>query len=153
MFVEQFYEPEVVNHGGGTVGFVGQWTIVPERGFGVFVLANSDTYALPLSDIASDALDQYADVGWAGGPGSEPVLGQLVGTYSGGQALGTVVVTEDAGGLLATLGGESVPMTHVWEDTYWVYHPGLGHEIEVTFWRGGGSDAKYLVSIWGVATR
>ena len=40
-----------------------------------------------------------------------------------------------------------------WEDIYQLVHPTLGFPIEVTFWRDGGVQAQYLVSIWGIATR
>ena len=151
MFIESYYEPEVWLHGGGTVGFVGHWAVVRQLGFGVFVLVNSE-FANP-REIGDAALEQYVELGWKGAPGGDPNMSDFVGTYVDPFELGTITVTESGGGLSAQIMGQSYPMTHIWEDMFTVFHPVAGYEMEATFWRDGGSQAEYLVSIWGVAQR
>jgi len=133
------------------VGFLGHWSVVPDAGFGVFVLVNAE-WSNP-RELAEAALEQYVELGWSGAPGADPNMADFVGTYVDPFELGTITVTESGGALSAQIGGQSYPMTHVWEDMFTVFHPAAGYEMEATFWRDGGSQAEYLVSIWGVAER
>ena len=36
VFIGEYYDPPVVSHGGSTPGFLAEWGLVPELGFGVF---------------------------------------------------------------------------------------------------------------------
>jgi CubicO group peptidase (beta-lactamase class C family) len=152
VFVETFVQPEVLTHGGSAPGFVAHWQLVPDRGFGVFVLANASwVYARQLADLA---MDRYVELAWVGGPLVDPVLSEYVGTYVDPHELGTIVVSDSGGQLVAQVdGGAAQPLQHVWEDIFTMSHPAAGGEIEVTFWRDGGEAAQWLVSIWGIATR
>ena len=152
LFIESYYDPPVVSHGGSTPGYLAHWRLVPELGFGVFVLANAD-WVSP-ARIADDAMDRYVGLGYSGGPGPDPTPDAYLGTYVDPYAeLGTVVITHNGGQLWARINGGMWPMTHIWADSYLVEHPGIGGEIEVAFWRAGGANASYLVSIWGIGSR
>ncbi|MCH9679967.1 MAG: serine hydrolase [Deltaproteobacteria bacterium] len=152
VFVESFYDPTVLTHGGSTPGFLAQWRLVPDLQFGVFVVTNSE-WVSP-NAIADIAMDQYIELGWAGDPPGATVLDDYVGTYTDPYGdLGTITITSDGVGLTAQLGGSSEPMMHQWEDIFTVYHPALGFDINLAFWRGDGAQAQYMVSIWGVGTR
>jgi len=151
VFVETYFQPEVWSHGGVTVGFAGHWAVVPDRGFGVFVLGNA--YDFAPEPVVAAALDQYAGLDWVGGAPCDPVVSELTGTYVDPLELGTITISASGTSLSAEIGGQQQPMTHLWSDSYLVLHPGLGEEIEVTFWRDGGTNARYLASVWGVASR
>jgi hypothetical protein len=84
----------------------------------------------------------------------DPVLQDFVGTYVDPyELLGTIVIAQSGGELVAQVGGSSQPLTHLWADNFTLYHPTVGYDIDVTFWRNGGTRAQWLVSIWGIATR
>ncbi len=150
VFVEDYFDPRVLSHGGSSPGFVSDWRVIPELGFGAFVILNGD-WAYP-GDLSDLIVDSYVDLGWQGYE-DEPTLADLVGTYVDTNELGTVTITDDGGQLVANFGGSSQVMTPYGADTFGVFHPALGYEIQVTFWRGAGPQAEYLVSIWGIGTR
>lgn len=150
-FVDAYLNPIVISHGGSSPGFLSDWRIVPDLDFGVFVVINAD-WADPtvIGDLISD---RYVEFGYQGGPGSDALPTDYVGTYVDPHELGTISVTASGDELTAVINGESYPMTAWGDDTYSVYHPVVGDEIFTTFWPGAGTQMRYMVSIWGIATR
>jgi CubicO group peptidase (beta-lactamase class C family) len=58
MFIVNDGSRTILHHGGSVAGFVSEWVIVPDAGFGVFTLANADwTY----SDVTDLALARFVD--------------------------------------------------------------------------------------------
>ncbi len=152
LFVERYFVPTVLSHGGSVPGFLADWRIVPELGFGVFVVTNAD-WVSP-GELADVALQRYAPLEWSDTQLPEPVLQDYVGTYVDPyELLGTIVVAESGGQLVAQVGGTTQPLTHLWADNFTLYHPSVGYEIDVTFWRDEAPKAQWMVSIWGIATR
>jgi CubicO group peptidase (beta-lactamase class C family) len=152
LFVERYFVPTVLSHGGSVPGFLADWRIVPELGFGVFAVTNAE-WLWP-GDLADVAMERYAQLDWSDTPLPDPVLQDFVGTYVDPyELLGTIVIAKSGGELVAQVGGSSQPLTHLWADNFTLYHPTVGYDIDVTFWRNGGTQAQWLVSIWGIATR
>jgi CubicO group peptidase (beta-lactamase class C family) len=108
----------VVAHGGSTFGQQSAFMLVPERGFGVTVLTNSDSGAVLAEDVANWALGRFLGLTEevpAGTPVPAAAQGDYVGTYEGGNDLQLVVESTDTGLTLSVL-GQSLDLRLVSED-------------------------------------
>lgn len=151
LFVEDT-EPTLVHHGGSTGGFLADLEIVPELGFAVAIVVNTDTWS-------------PGDAGWAitehyAGAIEWPVLpdtvdyASLPGEYYDQWQLGHIEITaREDGTLQARFGYQSVDLTWLWGGTYSCVHPNDDEEMELVFWPGADGSASHIVSRSGVATR
>jgi CubicO group peptidase (beta-lactamase class C family) len=151
VFIDEGRAPKVLSHGGSVSGFLTDWTIVPEAGFGFALVVNGDAwYPGEISDLAVDLFVAPANV-------AVDVAGtalDYVGSYRDDNVFGEIVVSEQGGALVANFvdAGVQATLTHYDGDLYFGYYEPAGTSIDMTFWRDGGA-ADYIVSLWGVAAR
>lgn len=137
-------------HGGSVAGFLCEMDVHREGRVGVAVLSSAD-WAFPY-----DALGEAIAELWpaAGPPPADdgPSAAEIVGSYQDDVVLGEVTVATSTRGLTITLEGETHELVS-WGGSSWgFYYPPWQTEIEASFQRGR-SDAIYLVTLLGVATR
>ncbi len=108
----------VVAHGGSTYGQQSSFTLVPERGFGVTVLTNSDSGAVLAEEVANWTMSRFLglveDVP-TGTPVPAAEQGDFVGTYEAGPDIQLVVESTDSNLTLSVL-GETFDLQLVAED-------------------------------------
>lgn len=151
LFVNDGLAPTLLDHGGSAPGYLSDWRVVPELGLGVFVTSNAE-WISPV-EIGDLVMDRYVELSYADVPGSGLTEADYVGQFVDPETLGTINITMDGGQLSAAVDGQPQSITPLWGDTYEISIPATGGAIWMTFWRGTGETADYLVSIWGVATR
>ena len=108
----------VVAHGGSTYGQQSSFMLVPERGFGVTVLTNSDSGAVLAEEVANWALDRFLglpEVVPTGTPVPAAAQSDYAGTYDGGNDI-QLVVEPAASGLTLSVLGQSLDLQLVAED-------------------------------------
>lgn len=89
--------PASISHGGSTIGFLTDFTIYPESGFGVVVLSNSEWF--DPSEIGRMAADKYlGELGYPAGP-QNATKAELVGSYTS-NVFGKITIRDGAQGLL-----------------------------------------------------
>ena len=57
--IDDTYEMRIVSHGGGTMGQVSQFLLIPEHDFAIAVLTNADRGGQVTKDVTRHALEQY----------------------------------------------------------------------------------------------
>jgi CubicO group peptidase (beta-lactamase class C family) len=155
MFVEDALSPRVIHHGGSAPGFLANWRVVPEAGFGVAVLVNGDD--VEIGEVVEIATDRFVsiDVLPLDVPEGPEAWAHYVGTYHDPVYFGRVEIAIESGALVARFrdrGDTRSPLTPWFGDSY----DGelAGEWIDVNFWRSSPTeDASYLVSMFGVAAR
>jgi CubicO group peptidase (beta-lactamase class C family) len=155
VFIDQLSEPDVLDHSGGVAGFLSHWTLIPDTGFGVFVLVNADTYwPGTITDYARAAYGVSGEVDLGPYSIDESDFSLFEGTYSGNSYLGEITVQQTASGLEATFldSGATSPLVPYWSDLFvmsWA-----GQTMSAVLWRDSPEEpAKYLVTGSGVSTR
>ncbi|MEW5854124.1 MAG: serine hydrolase domain-containing protein [Myxococcota bacterium] len=146
-------------HGGSVGGFLSRFEALPDEGFGLAWVVNSD--AVYLSELADEAITRFTSWSYGDCPDCYPQPGdwQLhVGTYEDAINLGTVVVSGNASSLTASFQDQGItramtPDPYGGRDQYVVDYPPAGGEMSVMFWREGNNPATHIVSLWGVAAR
>lgn len=143
--------PASISHGGSTIGFLTDFTIYPESGFGVVVLSNSEWF--DPSEIGRMAADKYlGELGYPAGP-QNATKAELVGSYTS-NVFGKITIRDGAQGLEAVFldKGFTSVLQPWWGDSYGVAYGSEG-EIDFSFWREPGQNASHIVSLYGVAKR
>lgn len=153
LFVDTSYDPVVVSHGGSTGGYLADLELVPEAGFGVVVVVNTDAWNPGMMSWA--IVEHYlGPQGWA--DVDEPLdLSSLAGTYDEPWHLGQLVVTDDGGALQLDFTdlGATVPLEPLWGASYMCTHPTDGYEMTFVFWPDAQGRAVALVGRDGVAAK
>jgi CubicO group peptidase (beta-lactamase class C family) len=156
-FIDRIHGFDLLSHGGSVAGFLGNWMLVPEAGFGVFSLVNCDWY-YP-GNLGYEALDLFVGLEaldltpylW-----SQADWPAYVGSYLDPQVLGRVEVVQEGSSLVARfldLGFES-ELTGSYEDVYRFDYEPSGFAVSGVFWRDETQgDVQYLVTPYGVAAR
>jgi CubicO group peptidase (beta-lactamase class C family) len=149
----QHSTPRVVHHGGSTVGYLADWQLLPDQGFGVFMLVNADWF-IP-SSLADDAIEALYAPTFDGVPPAGGIDDYL-GSYHDPHELGTIEVRLEAGQLIAHFAATGIDavLDYAYGDVYYASYAPTGGFIDALFWRpDGGGPATHLVSLWGVAAR
>ena len=153
LFVDTGYDPAIVSHGGSTGGYLADLQLVPEAGFGVVVVVNTDAWYPGMMSRA--IVEHYlGPAGWV--DVEEPLDPSSVpGTYDEPWHLGRLVVSEDAGALQIgfTDLGATVPLEPLWGASYMCTHPTDGYEMSFVFWPDAQGQAVALVGRDGVAAK
>ena len=154
-FIDRIFGFDLLSHSGSVGGFLTTWMLVPERGFGVFVVVNCDWY-YPGS-LAYDALGSFVGLDFDLGPyaSSSEDWPSFVGSYEDPVSFGTVEVLIEEGSLVARfvdLGFEST-LVGYYEDAYTFQYAPSGSTQMLAFWRDEDGEAEWLVSLYGVARR
>jgi CubicO group peptidase (beta-lactamase class C family) len=157
LFIDKIHGFDLLFHGGGVAGFLGNWMLVPEAGFGVFALVNCDWYH-PVA-LGYEALDLFVGLEaldmtpyfW-----SQSDWPAYEGSYLDPHVLGRVEVVQEGSSLVARfldLGFES-EMVGSYEDVYRFTYQPSGYAVSGVFWRDDANgDVQYLVTPHGVAAR
>ncbi len=152
LFLSETYGPLTVGHNGDNYGFHAQFLLVPEVGFGVVVLVNSDSYyPSPVTNFAASLFTSYTEPDWAAlTPAAEDLQG-LVGTYADPLWWGSFEVRYEAGKLWGRFVDSGVEEEiypsvgngiYVWDGEDWVY---------ATVWHDEAGMPEYIVARQGVA--
>ncbi len=148
--------PTLVSHGGTTGGYLSDLQLVPDLGFGVVVVTNTDGWQ---PYVLSDAIvEEYVgEFGYQ--PSNRPAVdpAQIPGIYDDPHQLGELEVRTAADGTLeiafADL-GQTVPLEEVPFAGLWYFtDPTSGYEIDATFWPDASGAPTHFVSRRGVAAR
>lgn len=152
--VDMGARPPIVYQGAYSPGFVIDFMVIPEDGFGVAILANSDTY--PGGALGWAAAERFARLGRDPSverPMPPAVWSDYVGTYRDEHVLGEIEIRHEGDELIAMFvdrGSESA-LTHLYDNSYLAMLD--GYPTELSFWRPEGGQASYIVSFAGVAER
>lgn len=152
LFVQQS-EPRVVHHSGSTDGYLADWQLLPEEGFGVFMVVNGSWF-LP-SQLGDDLIEALYAPTFSDWP-TFGTVADYVGTYHDPFELGTVEVTTQNGQLSATFvdTGITTVLQHGYGDVFFASYAPTGGFLDAHFWRPRSQgEATHLVSIWGIAPR
>lgn len=154
LFVDAGTDPTLVSHGGSIAGYLADMQILPELGFGVIAVVNTDAW-YP-GELTFSVLDHYAGpLGYLDVPDTSAAPGSLAGSYHDPWQLGSIVVSQDAGGLTAQFVdfGQTVPLDDWGGGSFSCPHPLDGLAMDVMFWPDAAGNATHLVSRAGVAAR
>lgn len=136
----------VWSHSGSVAGWLSQFIVIPEAGFAVAVLFNSDSYSPYFA--AWEAAESFVDLGERADPADHPIGEGYAGTYVS-EALGTFTVDEDL-----QLSGDGVPtqtLVPAFGDTF-MADLGAG-SLSFRFIRDEAGDVRYAASVYGVGER
>jgi CubicO group peptidase (beta-lactamase class C family) len=162
LYVDASAEQEMLHHNGSVSGFASNWVLIPDLGFGIFFVANSDWYypSYWLTDEAittfSSGVTQVDLSSWMPDSTDWP---DYVGTYQDDVALGTVVIEEQSGALYAKftdLNSEQELIEGSCRGSFTLADPILDYVTRVSFWKNPAQPdgpAQYLVTLRGVAIR
>ncbi|MEQ9322109.1 MAG: serine hydrolase domain-containing protein [Polyangiaceae bacterium] len=145
--------PRVVSHSGGTDGYVADWKLLPDEGFGIFVVLNA-SWGDPVTP-GNELIEEL----YSPAPETSPVAGNhadFVGAYHDPFELGTIHVSETAGALIASFEqtGTDVELIRVHGDYFVASYEPTGGFIDVHFWRPeNAGEATHWASRFGIAPR
>jgi CubicO group peptidase (beta-lactamase class C family) len=154
LFIRNEFNPRVYDHGGSSPGFLIDWQVIPEAGFGVALVVNGDWYFA--DDIIYAAQDRFVSLQYnpAPLPQAPDAWSHYVGQYNDPNVFGQVEIAVDGNRLMArfTSEGTEAELVQYYGDTYETQF--RGETIDINFWRESpDQNATYLVSMWGVAVR
>lgn len=152
----------VVGHSGGIPGFAAIVVAVPEREFGVVVMASQDRYNI--MRLVERALDEFLEpAGTTAPPADPPAETAIVGTYvDAGGYLGTLTIRDSGSGLILSFDdlSEERPLQHFEGRTFFVRNaptlPGVGQAVPTIvfdLWTGDDGNVAHVASRLGVASR
>ena len=154
MFIDDTWSPTLYEHGGSVVGFLTEFQVVPNAGFAVALVVNSDQY-FP-SEFAYNLRDAVIEQSWT--PGTSPegpaVWPDYVGRYLGTELFGTVDVVQEGSELklVSVDTNDEAVLNFIYGDSYEAQFK--GEQIDVNFWRAApDGPVTHLVSLYGVAER
>jgi CubicO group peptidase (beta-lactamase class C family) len=161
LFVDASYEPEVLHHSGGVVGFAADWYVAPDLGFGLVFVTNHDSYypgwlQYEVFSTFTSGLEDADVSSWQPDRADWP---RYVGTYRDEISMGTVVVEERGDELWARfpdLDSEQRLEEGWCRDGFYLDSPIYGFPGSATFWFDPGQPdgpARYLATLDGIAIR
>lgn len=155
LYVDHGTDPVIVSHGGSIGGYLSDIEVLPELGFGVIAVVNTDEW-YP-GELTYAVLEHYAGpVSYPDVPDTAAAPGSRAGSYTDPWQLGSIVVTDDgAGGLSAQFidFGQTIPLEDWGGGSYSCPHPLDGIDMDVMFWPDASGNAAWLVSRAGIAAR
>lgn len=154
LFIRRELTPRVYDHSGSTPGFLTDWQVIPEAGFGIALMVNCD-WTLPY-EVLYSAQERFVSLQYDPEPLPEgpDAWSHYVGQYDDPNVLGQVEIAIDGNRLMArfTSEGTEAELVQYYGDSYETQFQ--GETIDINFWRESpDQDATYLVSMWGVAAR
>ena len=156
LFMDSIHGTPVWSHNGIVGGYWGNWVLLPEEGFGVFVVFNA-SWAWP-GEVTDGVLEHFGLVEGID-PGAhqfdENWAADFPGTYEAAY-WGTMEVTATPSGLEINLPdrGFSSAMTGYYDGYSLFTDSEQGRTVPAIFWREGDTGpAKYLVTSSGVGRR
>jgi CubicO group peptidase (beta-lactamase class C family) len=154
LFVDIGYDPAVVSHGGSIGGYLSDMQVIPELGFGVIAVANTDLY-WPGELTYAVAEHYVGQLGFSDAPDTAALFASIPGTYVDPWQLGSITVSEAGGGLSASFAdfGQTVPLTEWGGGSFSFPHPLDGFDTELMFWPDAAGNASSFVTRAGVAAR
>jgi CubicO group peptidase (beta-lactamase class C family) len=151
ILIDDLGDTTLWSHSGSVGGFLCELNMVPERGFAVAIMVNTDGY---FPYVIDEAVQRFTGkplpYGSYDGSFHDTDMADHVGTYQS-VTLGQVVVSKSGGQMQITLNGKTKLMTPEYRDTYSFPYDQYG-DLEVTFWRVAG-EVRYLVSGEGVGEK
>jgi CubicO group peptidase (beta-lactamase class C family) len=152
-FVDTDTTPKVVRYEGSVQGFVSEWLMVPDAGFAVAVLQNSE-WGPSFEHTITNA---YVPVTQAPPPTID--LTEYVGTYFDPYEFETVQITVQGTTVHANFvdRNQQADLQPVDIDDYLANYSPVNdpttNQVDINFWHDPGQPASYIVSLWGVAAR
>ena len=135
-------------HDGSVGGFLTAFDMVPERGFALAIVVNSDKH---FPSIFEDALQRftgsYLPLPTVDSSYDPQTMGDHVGEYVS-NTLGEIKIEQAGGGIEITMQNQTQSLSPLWRDTY-AYTAADGFESDAHFWRVNGV-VEYVVTPYGV---
>jgi CubicO group peptidase (beta-lactamase class C family) len=157
LFIDTLQGPTVLSHSGSVGGYLTDWVLVPEAGFGVFITTNCDWYwPGSITDLALEKLVDLEEVDLTPYLTSADQWSDYAGTYTDPTYYGTIEVTagDKALEIEFTDLEFSDEMYGYYLDYYVFYDETLSRYMPAVFWREEGEEqTTWLASSYGVATR
>jgi CubicO group peptidase (beta-lactamase class C family) len=142
MFVVDYGGTPMWTHPGENSGYATDLTIYPTLGFATALLMNGDGASPPSAYLG--AVQTFTGKKLPAPPPDAFVAADEadhVGSYTSVTA-GAFTVSQSAGKMTITLGGQTATLTPAWKDTYtFPYAPWGGGDLEINFWRVSGKVA------------
>ena len=145
---------EVWAHNGSITGFLTDWQVVPELGFAVATLLNSDDVQRREGYDAVRLMESLTE--FESRQPSEPsadAMADWAGTYLDPVQLGRVVVAVSGSDATIDWGMGPTPLIAFSSQIADAEYPGPDGFLEVQFWKNDAGQTTYLVTPVGVAIR
>jgi len=154
LYVDVGSDPMMVSHAGSIEGYLSEMEVLPELGFGVIAVVNTDAWNP--GELTYAVLEHYTGpVEYLDLPDPAAAPGSLAGSYHDPWQLGSIVVFDDGVGLSAQFVdfGQTIPLDDWGGGSFSCPHPLDGVEMDIMFWPDAAGNAAYLVSRSGIAAR